>query len=202
MPTVVPNSKVVKHRFVHLVTLDAGIAQYDRNVYRANSMYDPDQTSVTGTQPLGFDEWSVFYKHYNVIGSKITAKFMPTSSSGTVGAGIVGIILTDSVASLPQPITIMEQNNSKYRIMGGANATSRATTITGFYSPKKFFGIKDIGDNRDLLGAPMDQNPPEEAYFSVYSAALTAGSDPSPVQVIVTIEYTCMYTERKTLTAS
>lgn len=200
MPTVVPDSKIVKHRWVSTIQLDAGISSSARHIYRANSMFDPDLTGV-GTQPLGFDQWAVFYDHYTVIGSRLTAKFMPTSSSGFVGAAIVGVILTDNTSVLPTPAAIMEQNNSKWKLMG-ATGTQRVTTVAENYSPRKFFGIKDIGDNRALLGAQMNANPPEDAFFSVYTTGIAGGIDPAPVQVVITMEFTVKYTERKTLAAS
>lgn len=39
--------------------------------FRGNGMFDPD-AQVGGQQPLGFDQWAGLYRHYRVIGSKIT----------------------------------------------------------------------------------------------------------------------------------
>lgn len=199
-PTVVPDSKIVRHRYVDYVTLDTSSGTSDRNIYRANSMFDPNQTGI-GSQPLGFDQWSVFYDHYTVLGSKCTAQFLSSSGSGVTGTSIVGVILTDNSLSLPTPTAIMEQNNSNWKVMTALTAQQKAT-VSSYYSPKKFFGLTDIGDNRALIGASTNANPVEDAYFSVYTAAINGVADSALVSVIVTIEFTVMYTERKTLTPS
>jgi len=51
-------------------------------VFRANDLFDPDFTS-TGHQPMGFDQMMVFYNHFCVIKSKITAVFRGTGNVST-----------------------------------------------------------------------------------------------------------------------
>jgi hypothetical protein len=43
--------------------------------YASNSIFDPNLTA-TGHQPLSHDQWSQFYQHYLVMGSKITIKVL------------------------------------------------------------------------------------------------------------------------------
>lgn len=47
--------------------------------FRGNSIYDPDYTG-TGAQPVGFDQLSVFYSRYNVVGSRIEIKIINEST--------------------------------------------------------------------------------------------------------------------------
>lgn len=201
LPNIIPASKIVKHRYVDTVVLDPNVSVPYSYVFRANSVFDPDYTS-TGHQPLGFDQWKVFYDHYNVIGSKITATFITEASNGAVACAHVGIILTDSVTAIPNTSLIMEQGTSRYTLVTSANAQQVSRPVKAFYSPKKFFGIKDIGDNRNMLGAPMNNNPPEDAYFQVYAAPLTSELDVFMLRAVVTIEYLVQYTERKPLLQS
>lgn len=41
------------------------------HLFNANSIYDCDRTG-TGHQPLGADQWQLFYSHYRVLSSKIS----------------------------------------------------------------------------------------------------------------------------------
>lgn len=200
-PNVVPDTKIVKHRYVDTFTLSAGAGLPASRVFRANSIFDPDQTGV-GHQPLGTDEWSVFYNHYNVIGSKVTAQFISVAEVGSASACHVGVLLKDNSVVLINPVTIMEQAHSRYGILTSANATQMSSKINGFYSPRKFFGIKDIGDNRTLLGANVGSNPSEDAYFHIYAAPVNSTAAIDAINVIVTIEYLVQYSERKSLLQS
>lgn len=197
---IVPDSKIVRHRYVQQIVLNASTGLNAVALFRANSIFDPDFL-VGGHQPLGYDQWSVFYDHYVVIGSKINVKFISASTSGTLGSAMCGILLKDNSAQLVEPQNIMEQSNSNYRLMTNQNAGG-AVSVSATYSPKKFFGIKDISDNRSLLGSSINSNPSEEAYYHVYAAPLAAGIDAAPLSAIVTIQYTVMYSERKSLSTS
>jgi len=61
--------QIVKLRYAEDVNISAGIAlgSYD---FRANSIFDPNLTGI-GHQPLGHDQWAVFYDHYVVLGARI-----------------------------------------------------------------------------------------------------------------------------------
>ena len=200
LKAVVPDKHVVKLRYVQQFDLDASSLINNSRVFRANSIFDPDFTGV-GHQPLGHDQWAVFYDHYNVVGSKITAKFISTSAASNIGASVVGILLRDSSTLVPVPTDIMEQTNSGYGIMTNSGATQVKTIVKGF-SCKKFFGLKDIADNRAMVGAAFGSNPSEDAYFHVYQAPLVTGEDPTLCHCIVTMEFMVQLTERKVLPQS
>ncbi len=197
---IVPDSHIVRLRYVETFQLNPGAAgQASTHIFRANSIFDPNLTGV-GHQPLGHDQWAVFYDHYNVIGSKITAKFISNGDDFS-GPAHVGVLLKDDTTTIIDPVNIMEQSNSRYKVMTSANATQLAT-VQGFYSPKKFFAIKDISDNRSILGAAFGSNPVEDAYFHVYAGPLNSGIDTTAFNCIITIEYLCQFTERKALAQS
>lgn len=197
---IVPDSHVVKLRYVDNASLDANIGLTAQHLYRANSIFDPDLTAV-GHQPLGHDQWLPFYDHYTVIGSKCTVHFTTANSDASLGSQMVGVLLQDSTASITNPNNIMEQTGSGYKVLTNASAGQTATVSKGF-SAKKFFGLQSVKDNRALIGAAQQTNPTELAYFNVYQTALNSTHNPDFVRIIVTIEYTVLYTERKTLAQS
>lgn len=198
---IVPDTKVVKHRYVFHTFLDPGTGGVASRIMRANSVFDPEY-AVGGHQPLGYDEWTQFYHHYNVIGSKCTAKFISADTSGTSGTAFVGVFLSASPTTVADPQLIMEQSTSRYGLMTGSNAAGTSRNIKSYYSPKKFFGLTDLGDNRDTVGAAVDANPVEAAYFHVYATALSSGIDPASMSVLITMDYIVQYSERKTLASS
>lgn len=66
------NYQIVNLRYGTQFTLDStAIGTYGNYYFRANSCFDPDDSSV-GHQPRGFDQWAAFYDNYVVLGSKIT----------------------------------------------------------------------------------------------------------------------------------
>lgn len=89
---------MVRLRYVQEVQLDAGTGTYSQNLFRCNSLFDPDYTGV-GHQPKGFDEWAGVYNHYTVMKSTITAKAVTQTTSHTL-PGIAGILLTSSSAGV------------------------------------------------------------------------------------------------------
>lgn len=200
--SVVPPSKMVKLKYTEFISLNAAGGGVARNVFRANSCFDPNQTG-TGHQPLGYDQWSIFYDHYTVVGSKCTAQFMSQGSSASIDSCVVGIILTDNITSLPPSENLLEQPKSKHALMTTGNAAQKKTVTHGF-SAKKFFGLQSIKDNRQLIGASTSTNPTEDAYFSVYQSHYDSNSilNPNEIKVIVTIEYLVYFTERKTVAGS
>lgn len=200
---IVPASKLVRLKYTEFISLNppsgSGLV---RHIFRANSCYDPNQTG-TGHQPLGFDQWAIFYDHYTVVGSQCKAQFMSQGSSGSIDSCVVGIHLADSSAPLPTTETLLEQPKSKHRMLTNANAT-QGVTVTKNFSAKKFFGLQSIKDNRGLVGASINANPTEDAYYSVYAAAYDSNLilNPNEIKVVVTVDYLVYFTERKTLTGS
>lgn len=195
-------SKIVKLRYVDTFTLASAVAGVAHaKVFRANSIQDPDYSGI-GHQPLGHDEWVPFYNHYNVIGSKITARFISEAESGSAAAAHCGIMLKDNVTLVTDPLSLLEQANSRYNIVTSANAQQASKNIVKTFSCKKFFGIKDVGDNRTVVGASFGSIPVEEAYFHVFVSPIQTGTSVANQSVIVTIDYIVQLTERKTLIRS
>ncbi len=65
--------------FTNLSNFTASVDYY-ANVFRVNSVYDPDYTQV-GAQPSGFDQWASFYKQYRVLGLKVKIDINSTADN-------------------------------------------------------------------------------------------------------------------------
>lgn len=177
------------HRYFENVTLvtTGGTPQFHR--FRANGMYDPNQTG-TGHQPMFYDQMNVLYNHWKVIGSKITVQFIPTAA--TTVPQFVGVIADDDTSSSTDINTLNEQSDTKRRQVAFNN--SRPVTIKHFYSAKKVYGGSIMGNNR--LEGDASADPTEQFYFTIYNCPVD-GITAVGVSALVTIDYIAVWTEQK-----
>lgn len=195
-----PKSKLVKLRYVQELRLDViAPGPYARRVFSANSCYDPDVTG-TGHQPSNFDRWIDQYKNFTVLGSKLTAQYVPTSLTSVV-PGLVGCILSTDGTTVPAMSglqDLLEQpNNSRGRqLTAGRDIANPFTKVVQTFSASKFFGKNKanvIGD--DQLAGTVSTNPVERAYYELYMYTLN-NNDPGPCTFIVTIDYVVLFHDR------
>lgn len=74
-------SKLIRHTYGISTTISASAGGVGNHCLNLNGLYDPDSTGA-GHQPLGFDQMLAFFKHYCVVGCKVTATFIDTSGDG------------------------------------------------------------------------------------------------------------------------
>lgn len=197
----VPKSKMVKMRYGFFGTLNPGAGTTATWVVRANSIFDPD-ASGAGHQPYGHDQWQTFYNHYVVLGSKITVDAISTDATAKTGQAIASVSLQDDLTTSPsQTLSLLERPGCSYKPVGSSNA-SRGTRLTNTFSAKKFFGVANVNDNIDRLGAQFGANPAEGATFHITVGSIDASTDPSAVAITVVVDYICLLTERTELVES
>lgn len=202
-PQVIADSQVVTLRYCDAISLDAGIDTRAYDTWSATSIYDP-YVGVGGHQPLGSDEWSQFYNHYMVLGAKITAHFDVYSDAA--GDSMIAVAkLSDTSTWTPTDVnTLIEQNKSNYRFLTSRPGSRNQGTVKAYYSPRKFFNLKNPRDEHDLRGVTGDagSSPTENAYFHIGVAGMNPADNPTAVNVRVIVEYRVLYTERKNIAAS
>lgn len=197
-----PKTTLVRMKYVDNTELNPTVGAIASFTYRANSIYDP-QTTIGGHQPLGYDQWSAFYNHYVVIGSKIRATFASkTSSPATDGFNIIGINLQDDITYTADLFHMMEQGLTKYNKQSVHTNAQKVRSVTKGYSAKKFFNISNVLSGAGRYGASIGSNPTEEAFFVVFVGNVNSVIDPEPVTVLVEIEYLVVWREPKELPTS
>lgn len=195
----VAEKQIVKMKYSDQFVLDPGVGSTAGHIFRANSIFDPDY-SAGGHQPLGRDEWAVFYDHYTVLNSTCKVTFWSAgTSSVAVNAGIVGIYLDDSPVAISSTTELIEQSKTKIGYLGSSASGSALATAYSYYNAKKHQGLHNVNDNRGLVGAQMDTSPTEQMFFHVFFGGLSTDSDPVAIKCLVEMEYTCYLTEPKTL---
>jgi len=191
------NKKLVKLRYVEEFQLDTGLASTLTQIYRANSVFDPNFTWV-GHQPMMFDGWATLYNRYVVFGSRASCVYTPSEVKDNTTA-YYGFFLS-SDPSFPsvsmQPSQILEQRNTgRYRIAGAYNSAQNIGPRAVFkkFSAKKYFGVSDVKDN-EHLGALVTTNPLNPAYF-IFWCSSVQGDNPPVLGFKITIDYIVQFSE-------
>lgn len=167
------------------------------NSFRANSIYDPNFTGV-GHQPMGHDEWSSFYNHYQVKASRIKCQLANQEQTG--GEPVVfWIELAAASAATLNPTTAIERGRAAWKCVGQQTDTI-AAPLNNEYDAMKFFG-KAIA-NQTTQVANFGSNPSEDVFFHVGYGPMSTLATPRLWQLLVVIEYDCVFTEPKELLES
>jgi len=195
IPVISPRTLTVKLRYSipFSTVLSSTASNVGENLFRANSVYDPDLTGV-GLQPRGFDQYMALFDHFCVMGSQITACFQFLTGSATANSGQCSVMLNDSDTTAETYTKIQEARYRKIRPIN--SATSNAVVIKLNYSTRRFFGRRggDILNDKTLSGA-SNANPTEDAIFHCMYYSLASTS--STVYLTGYIDYIVTFHEPK-----
>ena len=170
------------------------------NVYRANSIFDPDYTNGgSNHQPRGRDELANFYYQYTVY--KATMMFTVCLPQLTSADAICAFVHVDGDVTQQSTLqNYLEAGHTKWQWM---SMNDRAVaTIRYPLNVFKFVGkTYRTGEPDSELRAAIGGNPNEEVYFHV-GIASPSSFNPTSITCHVTIDYDVIYTEPKVLGAS
>lgn len=94
--------KPIRTKLVYTDTIlltSSGSVPFNTWTFRANSVFDPDYTAVSGHQPYRFDQLAAIYGRYEVISSKIRVQFTTGDKAHTttaLGPWHVGVATSNS----------------------------------------------------------------------------------------------------------
>lgn len=191
----IPKSQRVRMRFCGPVSIDSNGSSIAIAQYRANSIVDPD-AALGGKNPLGYDQWKVWYNHYVVVGSRLTFKLFPTTNTTNI-PNVVGVYLSDDTFIPNQYDSLIMQGRGHYKIVPTAQASGGAYTLTANFSARKFFNIKDVRDNVDRIGATFDSIPNEGSTFNLYCQPVDKLTNTGGFSGTVVIDYIVELSEPK-----
>lgn len=196
---VIADSQMVTMRYHESVLINPAAGLAGNYIFRANSIFDPNYTGA-GHQPIGHDEWAVFYNKYAVVKSTIKASFVSQNDVASTGTALVGIGLQHDTFLEANPDTIIERRDATTKVMTALSAQGVATVVGKSYTPDRFFMTKHLVDDPQLRAA-FNMNPTADAYYNVFMAPLV-GADVASTAVSVVIDYTVLLTDRTDLTGS
>lgn len=187
-----------KLNYCEKLTLNPGAAGIPAgNVFRANGLYDPNQTG-TGHQPMGFDELMTAYERYTVLGATIE---VTGNGAGTGGEPvIVGIEVSESTGISGDVTTIIERGRATWKVVGTPNIGPSIRTIKQATDIGKFLGVPDVLGEHDLSGTDSSV-PTRPVYFKVFMAD-TGSDDPGGMELIVCITYDVVFHQPRALLQS
>lgn len=161
-----PQSIIRKLRYQYNGTLTpAAAGAADVQVFRLNSLYDPDFTGA-GNQPRYFDQYMALYDKYLVLGARIKVTAFNTSTSEQHRFGIC-VKTNSSQNGTGQGYIENEklQRNALFDIEGSGKSVR---TMTLNWSAKKWFSKPNVTTEYDLTGGDSS-NPTTLAYLHVYA---------------------------------
>lgn len=195
-PSIVPDQYMCKLKYNQRVVLTCTTGTMGTNVFRGNSLYDPDLTGI-GQQPNGYDQLSGLYQKVRVTGSKV--KVRNISQGSTNATSQYDLVLVPLVEA-PSWSTIEDAISTPYSrsIMVG-NSNTEPKVISNFISTKKIFGEKVVDD--DDFAHDSASNPADQFYWYLSGQAIDRSSTVSVI-CEVSITYYCTFFQRQALNLS
>lgn len=137
-----PDRVKTKLHYCDVVQLAASAGNPAIYQFRMNDLFDPDYTG-TGHQPQWFDQLAAVYSNYKVLGSKITATFIPNNISdieandkGPYICGITTVTGTTTFSAASYP-ALLEDGNSVHGVIVDKQGANNAKTLSNTYSPAR-----------------------------------------------------------------
>lgn len=189
-PLNVKQKVLVKYQD-HL-TLNGGIGTANVDQFRANGLYDP-YVGAGGHQPRGFDQLMALYDHFTVISATIHVDFANMDTSNPY---VCFVSLKDSTAASTSLNDYLEDDRTKYVILGPKVAGSDIKSIQLHCNPNKFLGRSKPLADPDLKGS-SGADPTEQAFFHIGVRTLDPAVDGANVLCNVVINYVAILTEPK-----
>lgn len=174
-----PDKLRVRLKYATSGTITSTTGSVGKQVFRANSIFDPDLTNA-GHQPLYHDTFSSIYNHYSVIGSKIIIKLVNTSTNTFQ----VVLILDDDATTSTTLDTLTEQGHSRVRLLTPISGSRSSISLVGKWSARKVLGINPF--NRDSQqAAAFGANPTEISTWTIAASDLAGGTNSITYQVVI-----------------
>lgn len=192
-----PDRTIVKMKYSQFNQLTAAVNPFAVQIYRGNSIFDPDQTGI-GHQALGHDQWANLYEAYRVLSSSIIVYF---TSQDSVDSQLVVICPSEESSTIDSgnPDTYCETPYSKHSYISVRGGQDKATLMSSM-TTAQMLGIRRLDSGFDEA-ALFGNNPSAGAswFWHVYVATRT--NQPN-AEIHTTITYTVELLKRKQLTAS
>lgn len=189
-PSGVPDRLFVKLKYYDNLTFVSVAPAITSQVYRANSLFDPDFTNV-GHQPYGFDQWSALYTNYLVRGSSIKVEVQCSVNAPGYPA-IWNVLPTATTTTFSTQGLTEEQPYNRIRTIGGMNQGGR-NIIRHYMSTKKFIGSNgQFANGNPNYRAAITTNPADQWFWQINMTAadlITNINQVCTVQITYYVEF-------------
>ncbi len=167
--------------------------------YYMNGVNSPS-LNVIGSTPEGWANISPLFKKVYVLGSKLTANFLPANNAHSC------IFYCDkSTVSLngllsPPLSQVLDNRYVSWNLYGSGRGNASKAIVRMKNSTKSWFTVKDVLDDDNLSSDTQISGPPSiperTAYYNVGIAPTHGGSITlPPIDYLVVIDYICQFVE-------
>jgi hypothetical protein len=168
-------------------------------VYRGNSLYDPDYTSV-GHQPRYFDNYAAVYSKYKVLGSTFNVKMMNIAGDPSL---LALIPLTDVLINPTSPYQLMELPRAKWTKCLPIIGRNAPPDLTSSYTTSQILGLKGGQINDEDYSARVNSDPSSIWYWNLFLARIAGSGVTTPgCDLIIEIDYDCIFYDRSEVSPS
>lgn len=196
-----PEKMITTLRYVETLTLTTTTGTTPGlKIFRLNSAYDPNYSDA-GHQPLYYDQLAAIYSRYQVLGSKINAKFAVqsmTDAGAPNGPWLCGISANNDGTFSSDANTLCEQNKTVFKRMTHAEGGPAAAELTLTYVPKRDLGLDGMDD---AVGAAINTNPNQTYWGQVWVSNANPVST-AYVSVTVTVDLKCCFIRQSNIAGS
>lgn len=147
------------------------------NTFRANSLYDPDETG-TGHQPMYFDQLAAVYGRYQVVASTIRVCFTPVTETAGTSDWLFGIVGQSTNGLSSNPNTLCEAGHSCYKVVNGRVGGPNQCTLYLKYTPEACLGVTHKDTD---VGALVSTNPDQSYKLIPWGADMSASGTTNAV---------------------
>lgn len=197
----VPNSLIVRLKYNDVYTLTSTAGSIAKQVFRANSLFDPDFTGV-GHQPMYYDQLAALYANYVVLGSKIRVLFSPIadtiSTTQPSGPFEIGLLSDPGATTSATASMLAETSGCKSTFLNLAQGGNNVKMLSATYSPTKDMALPA---DDDTTGASVSANPTQTWYWTVWMRETGLGS-PTSLNIKVEIEFLARFRRREDIAGS
>lgn len=179
-----PREMITVLRYVDTHTIQSSAGSAGGQVFRLNSVYDPDFTGA-GHQPLYYDQLTAIYNKYVVISANVRVDFSPLTDdteSTTTGPYTVGLTMNNSNSWASSGATLSEQNGSVVTMVGRDKGTS-VRTLTMNFNTRRDMGM---GIDDDEVQAFNNANPSRTQFVYAWAADQNNTSGSVKINTVIT----------------
>lgn len=173
-----------------VVNLDLSSTGGAENAFRLNSLFDPDFTG-TGTQPIGFDQWSALYNRYRVHSCSMHVEWL---SSGTTLGAICGISVRRDSGVVNQFQDLVGEPYTKWIGVGSAQAGPGC--LHHAVSVRELYGISNSTFMDEDYSASISGSPSRIVYGHVWANTWTQTAEAVAMRCAVHLIYDVEFYER------
>jgi len=188
-----PNEYFVRMKYVQTYkALSSAGASYAGNIFRLNSIYDPDESGV-GHQPYGHDTLAPLFNLYRVLKTKIVVEYQPEVPSTAYYKPIIGILPCAQLPTITNFNHLLELPKSVWK-----QTDLNTRRVSKSYNLANVVGVtKAQYKTDDIFMATVGANPSANCLAYVYIGLGNGGSPTIDYYVTVTMIFDVMWMNPK-----